>query len=313
MLGMESDSDVVKALKASGEQVQSTEGTGNAPEPEETNTEQHDLPAGDAGIRNEPKAEKSESKPDGVQNGGKPKWTPEQKRNEAWARLRKKTKAQEAEIARLTKLLEEQGRPKTGETEDERIERIAERGVNKSRLETLKTERTAANNELFEALVAEQFAGEKAQAAFRESWEIGERNGTHRKINGDAVVRNFLAKSRLTPRLVHHFALKPEALDRILDIDDDDRKKFELFGLEQRLSAFLAEKERANRSTGTAKEQPKAEQGTTAREILEKQVKTSVIGRQTAGQGVPANQGLSDKDIENIVNRNRFGGLGFRG
>ena len=178
-------------------------------------------------------------------------------------------------------------------------------------VEELEKERKASQNDLFTALVAEQFPDGKAQAAFKESWEIGERNGTHLKINRDKVIAGFLAKSRLAPRLVHHFALKPEALERIAEIDDDDRKKFELFSLEQRMAAYLADKARAKQAPKKPEKADTTEPS--ARQILGQQVKSSVIGRQTAPGSANPNKGLSDKDIENIVNRNRFGGLGFRG
>ncbi len=315
MLGMESESEVVKALKAGESTGQSTEAEVNATGAEET-TATGTQPATTSGTASEEDAEQDPKDP----NVGQPKkeWhdrkrerkTPEQKSNDAWARLRKKAKEQEDEIARLKELLGQQGNPKDGETDDERLERLGARGYNKARLEELEKERKASQNDLFSALVAEQFPDGKAQAAFKESWEIGERNGTHLKINRDKVIARFLAKSKYAPRLVHHFALKPEALERIAEIDDEDRKKFELFSLEQRMAAYLADK-------ASQKQAPKKPEGTdteqTARQILGQQVKSSVIGRQTAPGSANPNKGLSDKDIENIVNRNRFGGLGFRG
>ena len=315
MLGMESESEVVKALKAGESTGQSAEAEVNATGAEET-TATVTPPAPPSGTASEEDAEKDSKNPNVEpkkewHDRKREKKTPEQKSNDAWARLRKKAKAQEDEIARLKELLGQQGNPKDGESEDERLERIGARGYNKARLEELEKERKASQNDLFTALVAEQFPDGKAQAAFKESWEIGERNGTHLKINRDKVIAGFLAKSRLAPRLVHHFALKPEALERIAEIDDDDRKKFELFSLEQRMAAYLADKARA-------KQAPKKPEGAdttepSARQILGQQVKSSVIGRQTAPGSANPNKGLSDKDIENIVNRNRFGGLGFRG
>lgn len=315
MLGMESESEVVKALKAGESTGQSAEAEVNATGAEET-TATVTPPAPPSGTASEEDAEQDSKNPN-VET--KKEWhdrkrekkTPEQKSNDAWARLRKKAKAQEDEIARLKELLGQQGNPRDGETDDERLERIGARGYNKARLEELEKERKASQNDLFTALVAEQFPDGKAQAAFKESWEIGERNGTHLKINRDKVIAGFLAKSRLAPRLVHHFALKPEALERIAEIDDDDRKKFELFSLEQRMAAYLADKARAKPASKKPEEASPGQ--TTARQILEQQVKSSVIGRQTAPGSANPNKGLSDKDIENIVNRNRFGGLGFRG
>lgn len=315
MLGMESESEVVKALKAGESTGQSAEAEGNAPGAEET-TATVTPPAPPSGTASEEDAEQDSKNPNVEpkkewHDRKREKKTPEQKSNDAWARLRKKAKAQEDEIARLKELLGQQGNPRDGETEDERLERIGARGYNKARLEDLEKERKASQNDLFTALVAEQFPDGKAQAAFKESWEIGERNGTHLKINRDKVIAGFLAKSRLAPRLVHHFALKPEALERIAEIDDDDRKKFELFSLEQRMAAYLADKARAKQAPKKPEEASPGQP--TARQILGQQVKSSVIGRQTAPGSANPNKGLSDKDIENIVNRNRFGGLGFRG
>lgn len=315
MLGMESESEVVKALKAGESTGQSAKAEVNATGAEET-TATVTPPAPPSGTASEKDAEQDSKNPNVEpkkewHDRKREKKTPEQKSNDAWARLRKKAKAQEDEIARLKELLGQQGNPKDGETEDERLERLGARGYNKARLEELEKERKASQNDIFTALVAEQFPDGKAQAAFKESWEIGERNGTHLKINRDKVISGFLAKSRLAPRLVHHFALKPEALERIAEIDDDDRKKFELFSLEQRMAAYLADKARVKQSP-KKREEASPEQPT-ARQILGQQVKSSVIGRQTAPGSANPNKGLSDKDIENIVNRNRFGGLGFRG
>jgi hypothetical protein len=312
---MESESEVVKALKAGESTGQSAEAEVNATGAEET-TATVTPPAPPSGTASEEDAEQDSKNPNVEpkkewHDRKREKKTPEQKSNDAWARLRKKAKAQEDEIARLKELLGQQGNPKDGETEDERLERLGARGYNKARLEELEKERKASQNDLFTALVAEQFPDGKAQAAFKESWEIGERNGTHLKINRDKVIAGFLAKSKLAPRLVHHFALKPEALERIAEIDDDDRKKFELFSLEQRMAAYLADKARAKQSP--KKREEAGQEQPTARQILGQQVKSSVIGRQTAPGSANPNKGLSDKDIENIVNRNRFGGLGFRG
>ena len=226
MLGMESESEVVKALKAGESTGQSTEAEVNATGAEET-TATVTPPAPPSGTASEEDAEQDSKNPNVEpkkewHDRKREKKTPEQKSNDAWARLRKKAKAQEDEIARLKELLGQQGNPKDGESEDERLERLGARGYNKARLEELEKERKASQNDLFSALVAEQFPDGKAQAAFKESWEIGERNGTHIKINRDKVIAGFLAKSRLAPRLVHHFALKPEALERIAEIDDDD-------------------------------------------------------------------------------------------
>lgn len=314
MLGMESESEVVKALKAGESSGQSTEAEGNAPGAEET-TATKTAPATTSGTASEEYAEKVPKEQNGQlkkewHDRKREKKTPEQKSNDAWARLRKKAKAQEDEIARLKELLGQQGSPKDNETEDERLERLGARGYNKARLEELEKERKASQNDIFSALVAEQFPDGKAQAAFKESWEIGERNGTHLKINRDKVIAGFLAKSRFAPRLVHHFALKPEALERIAEIDDEYRKMFELFSLEKRMEAYLADRARGKQAP---KKQETANPESTARQILGQQVKSSVIGRQTAPGSANPNKGLSDKDIENIVNRNRFGGLGFRG
>ena len=312
MLGIEGKSEVYKALEAEDKAGESTEAKGNAPEAEETTATESQ----EAGTL--PEGEKQDEKPDNPDKGQKEwherkrdKKTPQQRSDAAWIRLRKKTKEQEKEIAELRALLEKQNTPKDNETEEERLERIGERGYNKARLESLERERVKAQNEAFNALIEEQFPTEKDKSLFEESWQIGERNGTHEAINKDSTIRNFLAKSKYAPRLLLHFALKPEALNKLLDIDDEDRKKYELFALEGRLAAYLNGKSKAQAAPKT--ERKEGETQPSAREILGKQVKSSIIGRQTASASAKGNNGLSDEDIEKIHNRNRFGGLGFRG
>ena len=234
----------------------------------------------------------------------KPKKSHEGRDNRSWATMRIRIKNQQKRIKALE---EELGRKAPeGETPDQKAERLGREGYKRAELDSLKEQNNQARLDAINARFEELYPSQKEKSRFYEAWEIGERNGAKNEIENDSVVRDFLAQSEYGARLIEHFFLKPEKLREITSIEDTDKKKYRLFALQDRLEAFLANKARAK----SAPDETEPKQETAPKATAQKpQIKTSVIGRQTAPASKTTRHEYTDEEIRNIQSRGR--GLGY--
>lgn len=182
----------------------------------------------------------------------KREYTPQEKINYSFSKLKKK---HAAEVEELNKTIEAQKKiiaefqnksRDSYASEDEYLDaKLDARDAQRELIRKQQEQLALAERQQSEAMrerVVKLYPTEGLQKMYREAVELGQKNGALNAMMEDAVVKKYVFDSDKSPLLIEAFCRKPAILERILDTSDN-RKPLAMYDLEQKLLKMVADAE----------------------------------------------------------------------
>lgn len=203
----------------------------------------------------------------------KPEYTPQEKINFSFSKMKKKHREETERLNARIKELEKQVADFQGKTresfdsDEEYLDaRLDARDAQRELMQTRQQSLTLAEQQQAEIMrerVTKLYPTEGLQKVYADACKIGQQNGALEAIMGDKVVKEYLfgngkdTGSDKGPLLIEAFCKQPKLLERILETSDN-RKGFAMYDLEQRLAKIVEDAERKARQQTQQPASPQA-------------------------------------------------------